>query len=160
MSEDLPTDWPATIKYNLIRSYVGMFACLLLMGVFGGLFHGAGRGGIFYILIVGSLLGPFLAGAGLICGKLSAMGVPFIGIIGLWAIALIPSDPILYIFNRVRPGILPEVQYKPFQMALFVYIHRDPAREVPEAPAPSREVSPGVSKDEFLQAMKSKQQGR
>lgn len=128
-------NWPATLKYSLIRAFFAGVAWFLL-----GLMIGAGNQSGQSLHGAGMVIGfpicyfIFLLPIGLVTGWLSGMGVPFAGFISLvFSLMIVIGDPFVFILKKLQPNSVPVDKPGFFNFKLIIFVINEPAVATPDS---------------------------
>jgi hypothetical protein len=127
-------DWKATLQYNVFRSVCSIPGWLLLLYFSSKQFQP-----IMFLLPI--VYFAFWLPLGLICGWLSKLGVPLIGIItGISSVVIVFGDPVVWIIHKFKPNLVAIENPKFLDFHLIVFVIKNP-EAIPHCPFVGRVVS-------------------
>lgn len=126
-------NWNATMKVNLIRAFVAGIIWAIFMFVMYSSDPSSAPGNTPFASLIYPLVVPigyflFLLPLGVVCGWISNLGVPFIGLVSLFpAIIIFPADPVMFFIHKYNSNLIPVESYKFIEPHLSIWVMNERA---------------------------------
>lgn len=112
------TQWGPTLLLNLMRSVAASVVWFFFVLIVQGSAAEAAN-----MLLLPVIYFAILLPLGLFAILLSEAGVPFVWFLSLMAaFAIVPGDPVLFLINLIKPGIVPVRDYSPLNFKLIMLV--------------------------------------